>query len=97
MSVLVILEANVKPESADDLNTMMKEGLPDTRAFAGCQGITAHSNLDDPSNVVLVEHWDSKEHYEKYLAWRMETGFLEKMVSLLSGEPSIRYYSQVDV
>ena len=97
MSVVVILEANVKPESANEMMTMMKEALPGTRAFAGCQDITVHSNQNDQHNVVLVEHWDSKDHHEKYLAWRMETGFLPKMMSLMSGEPNMRYYDQVDV
>ena len=39
MPVVVTLEANVRPESADDMNSMMKVALPDTRAFAGCQDI----------------------------------------------------------
>ena len=97
MSVVVILEVNVRPESAEDMNTMMKEALPDTRAFAGCQDVTVHSNLDDPNNFVVFGHWDSKDHYEKYQAWRAETGFHEKLMSALSGEPRIRYYNQVDV
>ncbi len=97
MSIHVLLEVNVKPESADDMNALMKENLPDTRAFDGCEGITIQSNAEDPSNVIALEQWLSREHYEKYLAWRTETGFMDKMVSMLAGEPSIRYFDVVDV
>ncbi len=47
--------------------------------------------------MVFVEDWDSREQYEKYLAWRTERGDLEKLMGWLSGEPSIRYYGNVGV
>jgi putative transposase len=31
-------------------------------------------NTEDGSNMVVVEHWDSRSHHEKYLTWRTETG-----------------------
>ena len=97
MSVHVMLELNVKPESADDLNTLMKEILPDTRAYDGCEGITVQSNVDDSNNVVILEQWQSRENHEKYLAWRTETGVMDKIGSMLVSEPSLRYFNVVDV
>jgi len=97
MAVLVLVEAKVKPESIDDMKSMLKQALPDTRAHDGCQGLTVYSNLDDSNNLVLVEHWDSRDHYGKYLAWRTETGFVEQLVSMLTEEPSIRYFERVDM
>ena len=97
MSVHVLLEVNVKPESVDDMNALMKEIMPDTRAYDGCEGITVQSNADDPSNVVILEQWQSREHHEKYLAWRTETGVMGKIGAMLTGEPSIRYFNVVDV
>ena len=97
MSVHVMLEINVKPESADDLNTLMKEILPDTRAYDGCEGITVQSNVDDSNNVVILEQWQSRENHEKYLAWRTETGVMDKIGSMLVSEPSLRYFNVVDV
>jgi len=45
---------------------------------------------------VFVERWDSTAQYERYLAWRTETGVLDQLVSMLDGEPSIRYFEAVD-
>ena len=46
--------------------------------------------------IVMVEHWDSKAHYEKYLAWREETGVLSDFGALLEGAPMIRFFDVLD-
>ena len=98
MSVLVTLEANLKGDDEfAKFEQMGRDLLPDTRAYEGCEGITIHRNMDDPTNVVLVEHWTSREHYEKYLAWRDETGVLAQLGELLTGPPNIRFYDIVGV
>ncbi len=97
MAVLVLVEGKVKSGSREDMISLMREILPDTRAYDGCQGVKFHTNLDAPDDMTLVEYWDSKAHYERYLAWRVETGVLGKIGSLLSGEPSIRYFDQHEV
>ena len=97
MSVLVLLQFNAKPENAGDITKYMKEALPDTRGFDGCNSISVHSDQDNSNNMVIVEDWDSREHYEKYLAWRTERGDMERMGGWLVGEPTIRYYQNVGV
>ena len=97
MSVLVTLDFNVKPGKVGELREWLRGELHHTRAFDGCNGITIHSDQDDPNHVVFVENWDSRQHYEKYLAWRTERGDLEKLVGWIAGEPSIRYFDNVGV
>ena len=69
--------------------------LPASRSYEGCEGLTVHRNLDDTANVVLVERWESRALYDKYLAWREETGVLGQIGALLEDPPSIRFYSNV--
>ena len=97
MSCVVLLEIQVKPEKVNDVKAMLKANLPDTRSYAGCQGIDVYDNLDDKGNMVAYERWDSPAHYQKYLAWRTETGELDKLGAYLAGPPSIRYFERVDV
>jgi quinol monooxygenase YgiN len=97
MSTVVLLEMQVKPESVNEVKAMLKELLPDTRAYAGCQGIDIYSNLDDGGNLVFYERWNTRDHYQKYLNWRTETGVLDKLSAKLAGPPKIRYYERVDV
>ena len=97
MSVVVLLEIQVKPEAVNELKAMLKKNLPDTRSYNGCQGLDVYGNLDDTGNIVFYERWASREHYQKYLAWRTETGAMNRIGALLTGPPKIRYYERVDV
>jgi quinol monooxygenase YgiN len=96
MSVTVLFEIQSNPESIDALKSTLKNILPDTRSYDGCQGVNVVENQDDPCNVVLIQTWASRQHYEKYLAWRSETGAIETLGTMLSKPPSIRYYDDID-
>ena len=96
MSVLVLLEAPVKSEDTSNMKSYMAEILPDTRAYDGCQGVDVYFNMEDSGNMVLVEYWDSRAHYEKYVGWRTETGVMDKIGAMLAGPPSIRYFERTD-
>ena len=96
MSATILLELQVKPKAVDEMISFLKEILPDTRVYEGCQGIEVQQNQEDSSNLVMVEKWDSRQHYEKYLGWRTETGVMDKIGSMLSQPPSIRYYDLVE-
>ena len=95
MSVSVFVEGTVK--DMDVFEALLLKELPATRSYDGCEGLTVHRNMDEPNNVVLVERWVSRAHYDKYLAWREETGVLGQLGALLEDPPSIRFYSNVGV
>ncbi len=95
MGTLVILEAIAKTESVRELEDFLKRHLPDTRSYDGCQEITSYLN-EDGKNVVIVDQWDSKEDYQKYLAWREETGVIADLGAMLDREPTIRFFDAID-
>tara|TARA_B100000809_G_scaffold239324_1_gene260787 strand:+ start:1359 stop:1496 length:138 start_codon:yes stop_codon:yes gene_type:complete len=45
----------------------------------------------------VVAKWESREHQEKYMAWRAEQGAFEKLGEMLSSEPSFRYFDKLDI
>ena len=47
MSVLVLLEVQIKSESIADMKSYLAEILPATRAYDGCQGIDIYFNTED--------------------------------------------------
>jgi quinol monooxygenase YgiN len=49
-------------------------------------------NVDDPKNYVMTEVWDSKEHYEKYLAFRTEDGTVDNITGMSEEGPDIRIF-----
>ena len=46
--------------------------------------------------MVLVEVWESREQYEKYLAWRGETGTIDRLMEALAEPPTIRHFDVTD-
>ena len=96
MSVLVLLEAPVKPDQVANMKSYLAEIFPGTRSYEGCQGIDAYFDTEDKNKLVLVEHWDSRSHHQKYLGWRTETGVMAKLGGMLAGPPSIQYLERAE-
>ncbi len=94
MSVMVLLEAPVKPEEISNMKSYLAEILPESLAYEGCQSFDVYFNTEDAGKMVMIEHWDSRPQHEKYLGWRTETGVMEKLGSMLAGPPSIRYFER---
>lgn len=97
MSVMVLLEMQVRPEAVNEVKAILKQILPDTRAYAGCQGIDIYDNLDDTGNLVFYQRWETRDHHQRYVAWRTETGLLEKLGAKLTAPPKLRYFDRVNV
>lgn len=96
MSILVLIEAKVKFEDISNLKSYMAEIIPDTREYDGCQKTEVYFNTEDTASMVVVAHWDSRAHYEKYHTWRKKTGVIDKIGTMAIESPSIRYFEKFD-
>ena len=71
------------------------DGLVKTRVYDGCHGIETLSGQD--SVVVLYERWESVEHHQAYVGWRMENGLVELLEPWLAAPLEIAYYDETGV
>ena len=97
MDVMILLEVKVRPDKADALKGVLRDMLVDTRAFDGCVSVAAIQDQDDPGSVILVQRWASRAHYERYSAWRAETGAANSATARLSASYGLRYFDPVNV
>jgi quinol monooxygenase YgiN len=97
MSVKVLLEFQAQADQVDAAKEFLREVLPETRAYDGFESLTMHQSDDDPTKFLFWEQWVSRQHYETYLAWRIETGALKQFVDMLTDEPTIRVFNHVGV
>ena len=97
MSIVVLLEFRVTVEALEDTMQFFKKILPDTRAFPGCEGLDVFSDADEPTKIIFYERWQTQQHYQKYSAWRTETGSMDEFAKKLVGPPSLRYLNRHDV
>ncbi len=82
MSTIAIATFQCSPEGKSALTDFLsgEEGLSVTRAYDGAIRIeTLLSN--DSDDVILYEEWESVEHHQAYLGWRVETGLADFMSS----------------
>ena len=89
--VLVNLQLKIKPEVRDEFITWFHSVLPDTRSYDGCSEVNACDLLGDGNAVEVISRWESKAHYDKYLAWREEDGTLETLANYLAADPEFRF------
>jgi quinol monooxygenase YgiN len=92
MTITVILEVDVKPESKPHLLALLARFLPETRQYNGFISISIHSEQDS-SQVVFYEKWQTIEHYQAYLDWRTETGVMNELATTFNSPPSIRFFN----
>ena len=96
MAARVILEVKAKPGTGDELVAFFRSILPETRAHDGCASVETLQNSDDPDQVVVVEVWEAREQYEKYLAWQRDRGTSARLIGRLAESPSIRHFELTD-
>lgn len=90
MACQVLLEFRVKDGCHDRLKQKFKELLPDTRGFDGCISIYLIRDREDHAKIMVVEMWDTKEQYDKYLQWRVDRGDMDVLGTMLEN-PSWRF------
>tara|TARA_B100001175_G_C19460182_1_gene616085 strand:- start:1082 stop:1420 length:339 start_codon:yes stop_codon:yes gene_type:complete len=83
MSHTVMAEFHCNEGMGELLLPGLIESLSDTRAFDGCESVETYVDQDDPDKVYLWEKWATRENYEQYIAWRIETGMLEALALVL--------------
>lgn len=97
MSTNVILEFQCQSDKIEAFKSALEEALVDTRNYDGCVSVQVTVNQEAPLNLILLEVWESREHNEKYLAWRTDTGMFEALSDMLSTPPNIRYFENLDI
>ena len=96
MSVSVLLSGTLKDGLVEQFTEICSEAFNVTRAFDGCQNINLTLNVENPHKYVLTEVWDSKKHYEKYLAFRTEDGTVGAIGDMSVDGPNIDIFDITD-
>jgi quinol monooxygenase YgiN len=96
MAVMAVLEVTARLDAVEELQATMRELVPGTRSFEGCLGIALCAAVDDPAQIMFIEHWASRAHHERYVAWRRERGEADSFVKLCVGPPKVRYFNDIE-
>ena len=92
MTTIVILDIPATPKIRDEVLATLEDALVVTRAFDGCEGLDLLVNQDEPANFVVYERWASRDHYERYLAFRQSSGFSSSFRAMFPDPSVIRKF-----
>ena len=84
MKNLVIAEFPALKDKVGEIKAAFEAALGDTRAFDGCIGIDVYFE-EATSTFTAIQDWESFDHYDRYLNWRMESGLADLLDPLLDG------------
>ena len=96
MAITITVLLPIKPDKSEEFKGILKMMTPDTRAYDGCQFIDIYEDQGQPGNFMIFERWESREKYEKYVAWRAESGMMDSMGDFIAVAPVTSYYEKVD-
>jgi quinol monooxygenase YgiN len=97
MSIFVMREGQIQSDKIADMKSYLIQTVPETRSYDGCQGIDVYFNIENPGNMVVLQQWESRDHFDRYLQWREETGVVARSVSMLTEPIGTRYFKRADV
>ena len=83
--IIITIDMVIKPELGEAVRAGIPAMMEDTPKFKGFRSIRVVQHEDDPNHLLIVEHWDTKEDYAAYNAFRNRDGGQDKaMTALLS-------------
>ena len=89
---MVSVELKTQPGKAQALcSEVFGPAFSATRNYDGFIELTVYIEQSQDT-VFIVEKWKTKEHYEKYLKWRIDTGLVEALTPYAAAAPVIRYF-----
>ena len=74
MSVTVIADLAIKPEEVNWVISTLLSVLRNTRKAEGCLSAELQRNQDDPNNLLIVQEYETREHYLDHMKSLKEEG-----------------------
>jgi len=95
MGINIINELKTKAGRSEDLIALLRELLPSRLEHGGAEEISIRQDQDDPTYIISVQRWESREAYLAYFAWRTEHGVAAQIRELLEEPQRIRFFNEV--
>ena len=91
-----IAKATAKPNQVNTLVAELSARIEPTRAQPGNVGFQLLRSLQDPDTIVAVEHWRTRQDWERHLQGDHVTSLMAVFETLLRQPPDINGYTPAD-
>jgi quinol monooxygenase YgiN len=93
VAVTAFLELQLKPDSLDAAQKVLRDTLAVTRTRPGCLGVTVLVDHNDPAHVVVQETWESLEHDRAYRKWRATPEGASELGTVVAAAPKLSLFT----
>ena len=90
----VFLEVQLRPDTREEADDVIRQTLAQTAAFAGNEGLEVLVDDADPNTVVVVETWATADDHAAYVAWRATPEGAAPLAAVLAGPPVTRTFGR---
>lgn len=97
MNIKVVVELQVKEDELEQIRPLFATLLQGTRNRDGNEGVLVYTDQENPTAIILIEQWVSRDLYEQYNRWRAKRGDLANLVKRLVQPPKRRYLDLIGV
>lgn len=99
MSVTIIADLAIKSEEVEWVISTLQAVLPNTRKSEGCLGAELHQNQDEPNNLIIVQEFATRQHYETYIEAAKgdgdPDGVMERYFASFERPAAVRYFDHL--
>ncbi|MEP0266090.1 antibiotic biosynthesis monooxygenase [Dokdonia sp.] len=96
MKIMVKIELIAQYKNIEKVQHFFKRILPETRNYEGCEDAKILTYPMELHKFMLIEYWESSEHYLEYGEWRNKTGDFEKLRPLLTSEIDLQIFEVLE-
>jgi quinol monooxygenase YgiN len=93
--VKLIARIDVQPGQGGVVGAALKELAIPSRQEAGCILYDVCRATESPDTLLVLEEWESKEILDAHMQTPHFGAFIEKVGSLLAGEPTIHFIERL--
>ena len=91
----VIVRIKARPDKVNELLSVLSFLVEPTRKEVGCLSYELLQHNEDPTDLTLVEEWESESTLELHIATKHFKDAMTKLPKLVAAEPDIRKYHLV--
>jgi quinol monooxygenase YgiN len=89
----IVVTLRLTPTDTNAFKSFLAEILPDTRKARGCLSSKTYAGNDGAGDFLLIQEWDSAEDQQAYMAWREQTGVLQKFLGHLAKPAEVNIWA----
>ena len=90
--ITVIISFDVREDSLERFSSVLSNVKRTLPSIPNCEGVEVYQDLDRANLFKVVEHWTSKDAYEKHLSNMAASGEWDNIFRNLNDAPESAYF-----